>query len=111
MEVALISPVQGLPEVRERPDLGLLASMDGSGAVLILPPDASGAQLLEQTSHGRPITASLNTGLNGTALEILSMAREVREGSRQSEDLAKMAEELSVRWVLLHKTSELDAAC
>ena len=72
-----------------------------------LPPDASEAQLYEQVLHGRPITGSLNTGLNATALELLKIGREVRRQEREPAELHRMARELNVRWVVLHKNAEL----
>jgi len=100
-EFLLLSPTAGLPAASEVPSSTALEALAEApeGAVVNLPVTAGRAYLYEQVIHGRPLAASLNTGANRAALEVLTEARL----SEDPVEVARTAEEQGVRYVVVHK--------
>lgn len=105
LELLLISPVRGLPEVTALPETAALEALASApeGAVLNLPPTASRTYLFDQTVHGKPTVGSLNTGINRTGLEVTTAARYLRDGAIDVGGLVGTAREAGVRYVIVHK--------
>lgn len=105
LELLLISPVRGLPQLTELPETSALEALAGApeGAVLNLPPTASRTYLFDQTVHGKPTVGSLNTGINRTGLEVTTAARYLRDGAIDTAGLVGTAREAGVRYVIVHK--------
>jgi hypothetical protein len=104
-EVALLSPVRGLPAVTaldEQPAVQALRARP-EGAVINLPVLAGRNFLFEQTLHGKAVAGSLNSGLNRAGLRVLSAARRLRAGKLDTPGFTGVARDEGVRYVVFHK--------
>lgn len=101
LEFLLVGPTAGLPEVSEVPTSTALEVLAAApdGAVVNLPVSAGRAYLYEQVLHEKALAASLNTGANRAALEVLAAAR----SSEDADEVAATAREQGVRYVVVHK--------
>ena len=105
LELALIGPTSGLPEttpVTPSPALEALAA-EPAGAVVNLPVSGGRAYLYEQTVHGHPLAAALNTGANRAALEVLAAARRYGDGDGSLDEVRGVAQAEGVRFVVVHR--------
>jgi len=105
VELMLIAPTKGLPEVSavyEYPALQAIPE-DADGGLLNLPPTASRSALYEQVLHQRPMVNSLNAGTNLAGLKIARAARAVWDREGTWETVVEVAKQQQIAWVVHHK--------
>ncbi|MCP4920759.1 MAG: hypothetical protein GY913_28025, partial [Proteobacteria bacterium] len=105
MELALVGPTAGLPDITPVPVSPALSTLaeQPDGAVVNLPVSGGRAYLYEQTLHAHPLAAALNTGANRSALEVLAAARRVGDGDLDVAALDAIARAEGVRFVVVHR--------
>ncbi len=105
VEVHWLSPAADLPAtspVPHSPALDALAT-EAPGAVINLPVAANRAYLWEQTRHGHPLCAGLNTGANREALQVLASLRKLRRAQLETAAVRERARDLGIRYIVLHR--------
>jgi len=104
-EVQHISPAAELPAISPVPRSAALTALaaEPEGAVINLPVAADRAYLYEQTLHGKPLAAGLNSGATKPALELLAELRRVRDGERSHAELVQSARDRGIRYLVIHR--------
>lgn len=104
-EVLFVSPVKGLPAITAVPAQTAITALGAmpDGAVINLPVLAGRNFLYEQAIHHKPVTGSLNSGINPAGLKVLHAARMLRREKIDKEAFVGIARQQGVRYVLLHK--------
>lgn len=105
LEGYLLSPARHLPEITPIPELPAAQALGDAppGAVLNLPVVPGRNFLYEQVLHHKPIIGSLNTSVNRPGLQILSVARKLRNDTATKEELIAAAQQWQVRYIVSHK--------
>lgn len=109
-EARTVSPAAGLPQVSRAASVAPYAAlaMAEPGAVISLPAGYTRTRLYEQSLHGKPLVASINSGMNATGLAVLAALREVERGDRTYPETQAFAQEAGVRYVMLHPKEALE---
>lgn len=104
-EALLISPARGLPEVTTLPVSSAIAALEElpQGAVLNVPVVPGRNYLYEQVQHRKPVIGSLNTSVNRPGLDLLAAARRLKKGEWTKEQVAAVAQQWQIRYVVSHK--------
>ncbi len=105
LETRFASPAADLPAISP---LGSSLALERlaeapEGAVINLPVAANRAYLWEQTRHGHPLAAGLNTGANREALLLLAALRKLKREELDAATLRQRAREMGVRYVVVHR--------
>ncbi len=110
-ESLLISPARHLPEVSDASAPAPLVTLRDApdGAVVSLPAGYARTRLFEQSVHGHPLTASLNSGMNAAGLRVLADLRKVARNELPWEDAVTRATGLGVRYVVVHPHVAIEA--
>jgi hypothetical protein len=111
LESMLFSPARHLPDltpVDAAP--GLVALRDsGEGALISLPASFARTRLYEQTVHGHPLTASLNSGTTASGLRVLAALRKVAKREAEWSEAEAIARESGVRFVVVRTDVAIEA--
>ncbi len=110
-ETLAFSPARSLPMTTDAappaPLLVLAASPEG--AVISLPAGYARTRLFEQSVHHHPLTASLNSGVNGAGLRVLADLRKVVSHELEWPELVAAAQATGVRYVVVHPKVPIEA--
>lgn len=111
LETMFVSPARTLPELTPVPvSAGLVAARDaGEGAVISLPASFARTRLYEQTVHGHPLAASLNSGVTPSGLRVLAALRKVAKHETDWAAAEGVARGEGVRFVLVHRAVPIEA--
>lgn len=111
LETMLVSPARDLPQLSPlEVSGGLLVTRDaGEGAVISLPASFARTRLYEQSVHGHPLAASLNSGVTPSGLRVLAALRKVAKHETEWPAAVEVARAEGVRFVLVHNDVPIEA--
>jgi hypothetical protein len=111
VETLALSPARGLPALTtvERPAPLLALAVEEEGALISLPASFARTRLYEQTLHGHPLAASLNSGVTPAGLRVLAALRKVAKHELAWEEARAVARAEGVRFVVVHNDVAVEA--
>lgn len=110
-ETLLVSPARHLPAVSPAATPAALTALAAApdGAAISLPAGFARTRLYEQTVHGHPLTASLNSGMTPAGLKVLAACRKVVDTRGTWEDVVTTARAVGVRYVIVRRGVPIEA--
>ncbi len=110
-ETLSLSPARGLPALSPAVPTAALTALAAApeGAAVSLPAGFARTRLYEQSVHGHPLTASLNSGMNRAGLRVLAACRKVVDRRAEWADVVRIAQEEQVRYVVTHHGVPIEA--
>ncbi len=111
VEALVVSPGRHLPQVSPAvaPAPLVMLAAAPEGAVVSLPAGFARTRLFEQTVHGHPLAASLNSGVNRAGLRLLAELRKVANKEVQWDSAVAVATESGTRYVIVHRAVPIEA--
>lgn len=103
LEIALFSPVAGLPALSHPPSGEAFAALEGEGAVMNFPVVGGRPYLYEATLHGRPLASTLNFPTNKAAEKVWGALRD-----QDAQRATTIARARGVRFLVLHDDDEAE---